>query len=338
MNTVTFGKHQSYDDLMLLLTEKRIGTPAPKIETVDIPGGDGVLDLTEFFGETKYKNRNLSFDFSTIVHKSLFMQVFTMVQNLLHGKKMDIYLSDDDWYYTGRVNVNEWKADKSVGKFTVDCDCEPYKHRLSAQSVNLCGENMLNLDTGTAVVGHESIWTKTETGYSFSRGSITGGSFLYFNIPVVKGKTYIFYADNMPTAQTLYVYTDRLYGTVAGNGNPCIFTAKSSGRYIFGLYCSSGVVNGTFNNVMVCEGSVKLPFVPYDASEKIVTAVFSNTRRPAVPTIYITGDMSAETPSNFVTLSPGANTLTEFTFYKGDNTLTFKGNGLSVVEWKEGSL
>lgn len=131
MKGVKFGNYHSWDDFSLILSQKIIGTPSPKTETIDIPGGDGVLDLTDFFGEVKYNNRNLSFEFSTIVPQSEFMDLFTKVQNALHGQKMQIILDDDaEWQYIGRITVSEWKAEKAVGKLTIDCDCEPYKSRL----------------------------------------------------------------------------------------------------------------------------------------------------------------------------------------------------------------
>lgn len=128
MKGITFGNYHSHTDFQLILASKTIGTPSPKTETIDIPGGDGVLDLTDFFGETKYSNRNLSFEFSSMVIPSEFMTLFSTVQNALHGKKMAITLDDDpDWYYTGRISVSEWKAERNIGKLTIDCDCEPYK-------------------------------------------------------------------------------------------------------------------------------------------------------------------------------------------------------------------
>jgi phage-related protein len=131
MKGIKFGNYHSYDDFNLILSSKAIGSPSPKTETIDIPGGDGVLDLTDFFGEVKYNNRELSFEFSTIVPQSEFMALFSKVQNALHGQKMQIVLDEDsEWYYTGRISVSEWKAEKSVGKITIDCDCEPYKTRL----------------------------------------------------------------------------------------------------------------------------------------------------------------------------------------------------------------
>lgn len=136
MKGVRFGNYHSYDDFNLILSQKTIGTPTPKTEVIEIPGGDGVLDLTDFFGETKYNNRTLSFEFSTIVPQDEFMDLFSRVQNALHGQKVKIILDDDaEWYYLGRLTVSEWKAEKRIGKLTIDCDCEPYKYSQTETAV-----------------------------------------------------------------------------------------------------------------------------------------------------------------------------------------------------------
>mgnify|MGYP000417061958 CR=1 FL=1 len=66
MNTVTFGEFNSYSDLNLILSSKTIGSPSVKTSTIDLPGSDGELDFTEYFGEPKYSNRPLKFQFTAI--------------------------------------------------------------------------------------------------------------------------------------------------------------------------------------------------------------------------------------------------------------------------------
>ena len=342
MNTVTFDTYRSYEDLHLILSSKTIGAPNPKVETIDLPGGDGVLDLTEFFDGTKYANRQLSFDFSTMVSPASFMQQFSTVQNLLHGRKMDIFLSDDpDWYYTGRVSVNEWKADRNIGKFTIDCDCEPFKHRHSAQAVRLCGKNLLNLDT--AEMPRPLYWTKTATGYTFDRGTATGNGYIFFEIPVEKGKTYSFsargttYTGNAPS---LYVYnnmTDRVVIKRVYEPFYMSIVAEETTTYAFALIGNSSTQTANFTNVMVEEGD-PTTFAAYDTAVQTVTATFANTNRAAVPTIYVTSAMTVENGNFLAELSPGDNTLPDFAFFTGDNTLTFKGNGSALVKWTEGSM
>jgi phage-related protein len=137
MKGIQFGNVHSYNDLHLILAEKQIGTPNVKKVLLDLPGGHGKIDQTEAFGEVKYDNRELSFDFSTIVPQEQFMDLFSQVQNALHGKKMRIILDDDPaWFYTGRVEVSEWKANKRVGKLTIDCDCDPFKQSLQTTTVS----------------------------------------------------------------------------------------------------------------------------------------------------------------------------------------------------------
>ena len=128
---VKFGNYHSWRDFSLILGDKTIGAAEAKTAEVEVPGADGVLDITEYFGDINYKNRSLQFVFSTIVPQKEFLKLFSKIQNAIHGKKIRIILDDDpDFYYIGRVTVSEWKANKNVGELTIDCDCEPYKYKV----------------------------------------------------------------------------------------------------------------------------------------------------------------------------------------------------------------
>lgn len=129
---VQFGDYHSWRDLGLILGKKEIESPEAKTMFVNIPGADGSLDLTEYFGEINYNNRQLSFDFSTIIPQKDFLKQFSIIQNLLNGKKMRIILDDDpNFYYVGRINISAWKANKNVGELTIEADCEPFKYKLN---------------------------------------------------------------------------------------------------------------------------------------------------------------------------------------------------------------
>lgn len=132
MKGVQFGEYHSFLDFGLILTSYTIGEAKPKTETVDVPGADGVLDLTEYFGDVKFKNRTLSFTFAVIGGASEFPTRFSALQDAIGGRKLHITLDDDmDFYYIGRVTVNEWKSKPRVGSITISCDCEPYKYKTS---------------------------------------------------------------------------------------------------------------------------------------------------------------------------------------------------------------
>lgn len=130
MKGVSFDGFHSFRDFSLILSSKSIKTPKVKTKKVDIEGMDGVLDLTDYFGEPTYENRTLTFEFTAMVNYVEFSSHFSKIQNALHGKMMKIVLDDDKtYYYIGRVNVNEWKSDKRIGKVVIECDCEPYKYK-----------------------------------------------------------------------------------------------------------------------------------------------------------------------------------------------------------------
>ncbi len=194
MKGITFGNYHSYNAFQLILATKTIGTPSPKTETIDIPGGDGVLDLTEYFGEPKYGNRKLSFEFSSVVIPEDFMSLFSMVQDALHGKKMKITLDDDPgWYYFGRISVSEWKADRNIGKLTIDCDCEPYKKQTSPTVISktVAGTSTIILENSRKRVVPEVVIT-SETGLNIVYGTgnvwdLGSGSYTLPELELVEG-------------------------------------------------------------------------------------------------------------------------------------------------------
>ena len=72
----------------------------------------------------------MKFEFSTLgVERKDFDSLFSNIQNAIHGQFVKIIVDDDAFYYMGRVNVNEWKSDKTIGKVVIECDCEPFKYK-----------------------------------------------------------------------------------------------------------------------------------------------------------------------------------------------------------------
>ena len=135
---ITFGNYHSYDDFDLILSSKSIESPSVKTESIDIPGADSELDFTEFFGEPKYKNRQLKFDFHSILPYSEQLAQDSTIKNALHGQRVRIILdSDPDYYYVGRLDVGTWSNDKNVGKLTITANCEPWKYLLLPTTVTV---------------------------------------------------------------------------------------------------------------------------------------------------------------------------------------------------------
>lgn len=129
MQTVTFGTKNSYDDFGLILTDKDIGFPEPKLEEVDVIGADGVIDLSEVLNDDiKYKTRKLQFTFTVLKGNKYWASTVADVANYLHGKKLRIQMDfDPAYYYTGRCKINSFKTSKRLCTITIDVECEPYR-------------------------------------------------------------------------------------------------------------------------------------------------------------------------------------------------------------------
>lgn len=130
MQGIRFGVYHSYNDLNLILTAKEMGAPAVKTQKIDIPGADGTLDLTDFFGEPKYEDVTHRFDFSTTVPQEEFITLFSRIKNAIHGRKMRVILDDDPlFFWMGRCHVSKFTNEKGIGTISIECDCEPYKYK-----------------------------------------------------------------------------------------------------------------------------------------------------------------------------------------------------------------
>lgn len=123
------GKHSWRDYGLYLNKPPDFGTPEPKIEYIDIPGRDGVLDYTEAAaGEVKYNNRQMTFTFATEVKRERRERLRSELWNDLHGKTAEIiYDFDSDWYYTGRCSVAFTDVESWKMKVVITVDAQPYK-------------------------------------------------------------------------------------------------------------------------------------------------------------------------------------------------------------------
>lgn len=197
MKGVKFGDYHSFTEWGLILSSKEIQSPEPKINQIEIEGGDGVLDLTDFFGDTKYKNRSLTFNFSKMdIVPDGYLALFSAVQNAIHGKKMQIILDDDsEYYYVGRVTVNEWKSEKNIGRIVIEVDAEPYKYKLNETVVTRVVDNATSQITLTnsrkrvvPTITTDAEFKVAFTGFS---GTFSAGTFKIPELVLAEGKTVV---------------------------------------------------------------------------------------------------------------------------------------------------
>ena len=147
---VSFGRKHSFRDWKLLLNERpEITPPSPKTIYIDIPGGDGRLDLTESLsGDVKYETRSMEFIFITTAARKKWPVLYSEILDYLHGQEMMIILDEDtEHYYFGRVFVNEWKSSEKYSTIVVDAEVEPYKMEMFSSLENWEWDSF-NFETG----------------------------------------------------------------------------------------------------------------------------------------------------------------------------------------------
>ena len=135
-HSITFGDKNTWDDWHLIPKSRPVfNPPAVKTRFVEIPGGNGSLDLTSaLLGRASYKNRTGSFEFIVENGFKEWSVLYSEIMAYLHGKRMRAVLEDDpEYYYEGRFAVNEWKSEANWSSIVIDYEVEPYKKSLTTE-------------------------------------------------------------------------------------------------------------------------------------------------------------------------------------------------------------
>lgn len=131
---VRFGNLHSHDDFGLILSSKTISPPEPQTKLIEVPLRNGSIDLSESLtGDVGFKDRSISMTFSMIDKIDAWVAKVSEIENYLHGQRMKIIFDDDqDFYYIGRITVNSFSSEKSVGTLVIDAVVEPYKYDVNS--------------------------------------------------------------------------------------------------------------------------------------------------------------------------------------------------------------
>ena len=131
MHGVTFGTKHSYRAWGLMLSVRpEISPPRPQLKLIQVPGSNTVIDLTEALtGEVKYEPRKIKCIFSVVDGRSKWSAVYSEVLNDVHGKRLKITMDDDpNYYYIGRVVVNQWESEEAIATIVIEAEVEPFKY------------------------------------------------------------------------------------------------------------------------------------------------------------------------------------------------------------------
>ena len=162
------GYYNTWTDFHLFPTSRPlVNPPEVRFKTVEIPGMNGVLDLTDALSdgtEPAYGTRKGSWEFIVVnnnisisglqdyveagrnfhnrrwitelekdipgddEHVTTWFMIYTLLMQRLHGYRLVVSLTDDpDYSYFGRMSVNEWKSDKEYSIVTLDYEFQPFR-------------------------------------------------------------------------------------------------------------------------------------------------------------------------------------------------------------------
>lgn len=129
MNLVFFDDYSS-DDWGIVLSSYSVGDAEAKEKYVDIPLGDGVLDLTEALtGEVSYNNRPFEARFTLKQPYGEWEDLLRHIRSCLNGRKRKIRIKKDPGYHlVGRCKT-QFETDGVFGYIVVTANCEPYKYK-----------------------------------------------------------------------------------------------------------------------------------------------------------------------------------------------------------------
>lgn len=189
---VKFGELHSWDDLSLILVNQKVGLPPVKIYTVPIDGGDGELDLTEYFGGPQFGNRTLEFTFAVVDD---IWGLSRTAQQALHGKKFRITLDDDpEFYYLGRVSVDDWSVIRRLnGTLEITCNCDPYKYTQAVTVISGTvpedGELLLTCpNSRMRVIPEITTDAEIQVVYGATKVDVTAGTWRFTNLVFSEGE------------------------------------------------------------------------------------------------------------------------------------------------------
>lgn len=190
---------------MILLDGYDLGLPGVKSYVVDIPGGDGSLDITEtVYGGTPLTTRPQTFNFMVVnlEDQEAFEARKGEILKKLHGHIFKYRVSiDPDYYYEGRFDFSEPSFVNTsnfnvVGFFSLSVEAKPYKIKAAKGHVEqICvGGQTVRIDNGRKKV-LPTVELPAETYISFGNKHWTlgPGTFVINDLILNEGTNYIYF-------------------------------------------------------------------------------------------------------------------------------------------------
>lgn len=231
-HSVTFGSKNSYADWHLVPDSRPvIVMPEAKITTVDVPGSNGILDLSETLTKYPlYSNRTGSIKFHVLNDIEPWQIIYSNIANYLHGRKNTLTLEDDpNYYYEGRYKV-AWTSNNNGtwSDVEISYDLSPFKYynQTSVQEdPDLYKNIVINGSSKTIKLANELTIGTVPVVPEFVVSNISGNGITlnFTNAELNISKTVSF------TSNQTAKYYDIIFSNISG-GNVCNLTFSGYGK------------------------------------------------------------------------------------------------------------
>ena len=130
----TFNGHHSSEFGLTVLNTKAMTLPSKNKVTVQLPYAQGVIDLSDIYGNNSYGERSITFNCKIPVgynDSNVLYEMWTEVMRWLMEPKTKTVLKDDtmpEYYYLGEVQTAPTLAESSVfSTFSIVFQCFPFR-------------------------------------------------------------------------------------------------------------------------------------------------------------------------------------------------------------------
>lgn len=111
----------------LYLIERTIDPLTPNLYQTTVPGRNGKVDYTAFYGDVTYQNRNIKMKFAKKVDKKT-QDLKYELENKFSGSYAKVSFSDDDdHYWKGRLSIETNDDDTELYQIEMVLDAHPFK-------------------------------------------------------------------------------------------------------------------------------------------------------------------------------------------------------------------
>ena len=113
----------------IVLETFKIGIPEPQLTTVDVPGRNGKLDMSEALaGHLTYNNRIIELALGIVGSEEVMEQKRLTLFNLINKPLCKLKFSHLQGYFEGRCIVTDVSREHGHYTITMKCDCFPYRY------------------------------------------------------------------------------------------------------------------------------------------------------------------------------------------------------------------